>query len=134
MDAMGGSEILMTGNASFPPVAGDMPGLVKRIGYERKNSVLIPSMPSSYAVTKMVPSLISHIWSVKVSGQVKLQLPKKMPKDVSGAMDMEKDDPAAAPTAAAPSAAAPSAAAPSATTKVARDAAAKGSTDATDII
>ncbi len=93
MDAMMGAESIMTGaiRAGGVPVktAPNLTGLKK---WKRNPSKLVPT--TGFIGTTLVPATLSHLWSVKgVGAKRTLVLPKVMPANVRGTLDMEKTPP-----------------------------------------
>ena len=93
MDAMMGAESIMTGavRAGGVPVK-TAPNLTRLRKWSRNPSKLVPT--NGFIGTTLVPAVIAHLWSVKGWGaSPTLVLPKVMPANVRGAVDMEKTPP-----------------------------------------
>ena len=96
-DAMAGAQSIMTGVAAvggaFVPATS---GLTRLKKWSRNSSKLVPT--TGYVCSTVIPTVISHLWSVKGWGaSPTLFLPKVMPADVSGTPDMEKESAANRP-------------------------------------
>jgi 2-keto-3-deoxy-L-rhamnonate aldolase RhmA len=95
MDAMMGAESIMTGavRAGGVPVK-TAPNLTRLRKWSRNPSKLVPT--PRFIGTTLIPAVIRHLWSVKGWGaSPTLVLPKVMPANVRGAVDMEKTPPSA---------------------------------------
>jgi 4-hydroxy-2-oxoheptanedioate aldolase len=95
MDAMAGAQSIMTGvmtiGGAFVKTA---PGLTQLKKWSRNASKLVPT--TGYVCSTVIPTVISHLWSVKGWGASPiLVLPKVMPANVRGTADMEKQGSAA---------------------------------------
>ncbi len=93
MDAMMGAESIMTGaiRAGGVPVK-TAPNLTRLVKWKRNPSKLVPT--TGFIGTTLVPATLSHLWSVKGLGAKRtLVLPKIMPANVRGTLDMEKTPP-----------------------------------------
>jgi hypothetical protein len=91
LDAMSGAQSIMTGGVR---VSGAFvktePGLTRLRKWSRNASKLIPT--AGFMLSTMVPVLISHLWSVKGwRASPTLVLPKAMPANVRGAVDMAEE-------------------------------------------
>ena len=98
LDAMTGAQSIMTGAATIGgSKVKTAPGLTRLKKWSRNASRLIPTV--GYACSTVIPTVISHMWSVKGLGsRPTLVLPKVMPADVRGTVDMEKGDAPATPS------------------------------------
>jgi len=97
MDAMTGAESIMTGavRAGGVPVK-TAPNLTRLRKWSRNPSKLVPT--AGFIGKTLIPAVISHLWSVKRWGaSPTLVLPKIMPANVGGTVDMEKTPPPAKP-------------------------------------
>jgi 2-keto-3-deoxy-L-rhamnonate aldolase RhmA len=96
-DAMAGAQSIMTGAVSaggFPVKTA--PNLTRLRKWSRNASKLIPTL--GFWCTTLIPAVLAHLWSVKGWGaSPTLVLPKVMPANVRGTIDMEKDQPPAKP-------------------------------------
>lgn len=96
MDAMAGAQSIMTGAirvGGVPVKTG--PGLTRLRKWSRNASKLVPT--TGYILSTVIPTIISHLWSVKGLGaSPTLVLPKVMPANVRGTADMESEAPPAA--------------------------------------
>jgi 4-hydroxy-2-oxoheptanedioate aldolase len=97
LDASVGAQSIMTGGMAFGGAfIKTAPGLTQLKIWSRNRSKLVPT--AGYVCSTVIPTVIWHLWSVKGWGaSPKLKLPKVMPADVSGAVDMEKAPPVAKP-------------------------------------
>jgi 2-keto-3-deoxy-L-rhamnonate aldolase RhmA len=91
LDAMTGAQSIMTGAATIGGAkVKTAPGLTRLKKWSRNASKLIPTV--GYACSTVIPTVISHMWSVKGWGsRPTLVLPKVMPANVRGTADMEKE-------------------------------------------
>jgi 4-hydroxy-2-oxoheptanedioate aldolase len=97
MDAMMGAESIMTGaiRAGGVPVK-TAPNLTRLRKWSRNPSKLVPT--TGFIGRTLIPAVISHLWSVKRWGaRPTLILPKVMPANVRGAIDMENTPRSAKP-------------------------------------
>jgi hypothetical protein len=93
LDAMAGAQSIMTGavRAGGAPVK-TAPGLTRLKKWSRNASKLLPT--AGYMCSTVIPTIISHLWSVKGWGaSPTLVLPKVMPANVRDTADMEKEGP-----------------------------------------
>lgn len=94
-DAMAGAQSIMTGGISaggFPVKTN--PNLRQLKKWSRNQSKLVPTL--RFWCTTLIPAVLRHLWSVKGWGaSPRLVLPKTMPENVRGAVDMEKNPPPA---------------------------------------
>lgn len=92
LDASVGAQSIMTGGMAFGGAfQKTAPGLTQLKKWPRNKSKLVPT--AGYVCSTVIPTVIWHLWSVKGWGaSPNLALPKVMPADVSGAVDMEKVD------------------------------------------
>jgi 4-hydroxy-2-oxoheptanedioate aldolase len=95
LDASAGAQSIMTGvmaiGGAFVETA---PGLTQLKKWSRNRSKLVPT--AGYVCSTVIPAVILHLWSVKGWGaSPNLVLPKVMPADVRGIVDMEKVEPIA---------------------------------------
>jgi 2-keto-3-deoxy-L-rhamnonate aldolase RhmA len=90
LDASVGAQSIMTGGMAFGGAfQKTAPGLTQLKKWPRNRSKLVPT--AGYVCSTVIPTVICHLWSVKGWGaSPNLALPKVMPADVSGAVDMEK--------------------------------------------
>jgi 4-hydroxy-2-oxoheptanedioate aldolase len=97
LDASAGAQSIMTGGMAFGGAfVKTAPGLTRLKKWSRNRSKLVPT--AGYVCSTVIPTVLWHLWSVKGWGaSPKLVLPKVMPGDVSGAIDMEKVAPGADP-------------------------------------
>jgi 2-keto-3-deoxy-L-rhamnonate aldolase RhmA len=102
MDVMSGAQSIMTGGVKVGGVrVKTAPGLTRLRKWSRNTSRLIPT--PGFMGSTVIPSVLSHLWSVKGWGaSPTLVLPKAMPTDVRGTVDMEEDPPPAAGAASPP--------------------------------
>jgi hypothetical protein len=98
LDASVGAQSIMTGGMAFGGAfVKTAPGLTQLKKWPRNRSKLVPT--TGYVCSTVIPTVIWHLWSVKGWGaSPHLALPKVMPADVSGAVDMEKVEPGPNPT------------------------------------
>jgi 2-keto-3-deoxy-L-rhamnonate aldolase RhmA len=98
LDAMTGAQSIMTGAATIGGAkVKTAPGLTRLKKWSRNASKLIPTV--GYACSTVIPTVISHMWSVKGWGsRPTLVLPKVMPANVRGTADMEKGEAPANPS------------------------------------
>jgi 2-keto-3-deoxy-L-rhamnonate aldolase RhmA len=103
LDAMAGAQSIMTGAVRVGGASvKTAPGLTRLKKWSRNASRLIPT--TGFMGSTVIPAVISHLWSVKGWGaSPALVLPKAMPANVGGTVDMEKEAPPANPSAAASS-------------------------------
>jgi 2-dehydro-3-deoxyglucarate aldolase/4-hydroxy-2-oxoheptanedioate aldolase len=101
-DAMMGAQSIMTGAVRVGGVpVRTAPNLTRLRKWSRNASKLVPT--ARFMCSTLIPAVISHLWSVKGWGaSPTLVLPKVMPANVRGTIDMEKDAPSAKPSAPAP--------------------------------
>ena len=94
-DAMAGAQSIMTGAVSVGGVpVKTAPNLTRLRKWSRNASKLVPTV--GFMCRALVPAVLAHLWSVKRWGaSPRLVLPKSMPANVRGTMDMEKNLPAA---------------------------------------
>jgi hypothetical protein len=94
-DAMAGAQSIMTGAVSaggFPVKTA--PNLTQLSKWSRNASKLIPTL--GFWCKTLIPAVLSHLWSVKRWGaSPTLVLPKVMPPNLRGTIDMEKNPPPA---------------------------------------
>jgi len=98
LDAMAGAQSIMTGaiRVGGAPVK-TAPGLTRLKKWSRNASKLLPT--AGYMCSTVIPTIISHLWSVKGFGaSATLVLPKVMPANVRDTADMEKEAPPANPS------------------------------------
>jgi 2-keto-3-deoxy-L-rhamnonate aldolase RhmA len=90
LDASVGAQSIMTGGMAFGGAfVQTAPGLTQLKNWSRARSKLVPT--AGYVCSTVIPAVLRHLWSVKGWGaSPKLVLPKVMPADVSGAVDMER--------------------------------------------
>jgi 4-hydroxy-2-oxoheptanedioate aldolase len=96
-DVMAGAQSIMTGavSAGGLPVK-TAPNLRQLRKWSRNRSKLIPTL--GFWCKTLIPAVLWHLWSVKRWGaSPTLVLPKTMPANVRGTMDMEKNPPPAKP-------------------------------------
>lgn len=95
LDAMAGAQSIMTGSVRVGgATVKTAPGLTRLKRWSRSASRLIPT--TGYMFTTVLPTVLSHLWSVKRWGaSPKLVLPKVMPSNVRGVTDMEQEKPSA---------------------------------------
>ena len=93
LDASVGAQSIMTGGMAFGGAfQKTAPGLTQLKKWPRNRSKLVPT--AGYVCSTVIPTVIWHLWSVKGWGaSPHLALPKVMPADVSGTVDMEKVEP-----------------------------------------
>ena len=98
LDASVGAQSIMTGGMAFGgSFVKTAPGLTQLKKWPRNRSKLVPT--AGYVCSTVIPTVIWHLWSVKGWGaSPHLALPKVMPADVSGTVDMEKVEPGPNPT------------------------------------
>ena len=98
LDASVGAQSIMTGGMAFGGAfVKTAPGLTQLKKWSRNKSKLVPT--AGYVCSTVIPTVIWHLWSVKGWGaSPNLALPKVMPADVSGTVDMEKVEPGPNPT------------------------------------
>jgi 2-keto-3-deoxy-L-rhamnonate aldolase RhmA len=98
LDASVGAQSIMTGGMAFGGAfVKTTLGLTQLKKWPRNRSKLVPT--AGYVCSTVIPTVIWHLWSVKGWGaSPRLALPKVMPADVSGAVDMEKVEPGPNPT------------------------------------
>jgi 2-keto-3-deoxy-L-rhamnonate aldolase RhmA len=98
LDASVGAQSIMTGGMAFGGAfQKTAPGLTQLKKWPRNRSKLVPT--AGYVCSTVIPTVIWHLWSVKGWGAAPhLALPKVMPADVSGTVDMEKVEPGPNPT------------------------------------
>jgi 2-keto-3-deoxy-L-rhamnonate aldolase RhmA len=98
LDASAGAQSIMTGGMAFGGAfVQTAPGLTELKGWSRNRSKLVPT--AGYVCSTVIPTVLWHLWSVKGWGaSPKLVLPKVMPADLRGTVDMEKVEAAANPT------------------------------------
>jgi 2-keto-3-deoxy-L-rhamnonate aldolase RhmA len=91
LDASAGAQSVMTGGMAFGGAfIKTSPGLTQLKKWPRNRSKLVPT--AGYVCSTVIPTVIWHLWSVKGWGaSPALVLPKVMPPDVSGTLDMEKE-------------------------------------------
>jgi 2-keto-3-deoxy-L-rhamnonate aldolase RhmA len=93
LDAMAGAQSIMTGTVRVggAPVK-TAAGLTRLKKWSRNASKLLPT--AGYMCSTVIPTIISHLWSVKGWGaSPTLVLPKVMPANVRDTADMEKEGP-----------------------------------------
>jgi 2-keto-3-deoxy-L-rhamnonate aldolase RhmA len=93
LDAMAGAQSIMTGavRVGGAPVK-TAPGLTQLKKWSRNASKLIPTV--GYTCSTVIPTILWHLWSVKGwRSAPTLILPKVMPVNVRGTVDMEKTEP-----------------------------------------
>ena len=95
LDASVGAQSIITGGMAFGGAfVKTGPGLTQLKKWPRNKSKLVPT--AGYVCSTVIPTVISHLWSVKGFGaSPTLVLPKVMPANVRGSVDMEKEEPAA---------------------------------------
>ena len=95
LDASVGAQSIITGGMAFGGAfVKTGPGLTQLKNWPRNKSKLVPT--AGYVCSTVIPTVISHLWSVKGFGaSPTLVLPKVMPANVRGSVDMEKEEPAA---------------------------------------
>jgi 4-hydroxy-2-oxoheptanedioate aldolase len=95
LDAMTGAQSIMTGAATIGGArVKTAPGLTRLKKWSRNASKLIPTV--GYACSTVIPTVLWHLWSVKGWGSAPtLVLPKVMPANVRGTVDMETKEPPA---------------------------------------
>jgi 4-hydroxy-2-oxoheptanedioate aldolase len=95
LDASAGAQSIMTGVMAFGGAFVETgPGLTRLKKWSRNKSKLVPT--PGYVCATVIPTVLSHLWTVKGWGaSPNLVLPKVMPADVRGIVDMEKVKPAA---------------------------------------
>lgn len=92
-DAMEGARSILTGavNAGGVPVK-TAPNLTRLKRWSRNPSKLIPK--PGFMLRAVLPTVLAHLWSVKRWGaSPTVVLPKIMPANVRGSLDMEKNPP-----------------------------------------
>lgn len=97
LDASAGAQSIMTGVMAFGGAfVKTTPGLTQLKKWSRNRSKLVPT--AGYVCSSVIPTVISHLWRVKGWGAAPtLVLPKVMPADVRGTIDMEKEESATRP-------------------------------------
>jgi 2-keto-3-deoxy-L-rhamnonate aldolase RhmA len=90
LDASVGAQSIMTGGMAFGGAfVKTAPGLTQLKRWSRNKSKLVPTF--GYVCSTVIPTVIWHLWSVKGwKASPNLVLPKVMPADVHGVVDMEK--------------------------------------------
>ena len=98
LDASVGAQSIMTGGMAFGGAfVQTAPGLTQLKKWSRNPSKLVPTV--GYVCSTVIPTVLWHLWSVKGWGaSPRLVLPKVMPADVRGTVDMEKVESLANPT------------------------------------
>jgi hypothetical protein len=91
---MAGAQSIMTGAIRVgAATVKTAPGLTQLKRWSRNASRLIPT--AGYMCSTVLPTVLSHLWSVKRPGaSPALVLPKVMPDNVRGVKDMEQPPPA----------------------------------------
>ncbi len=89
LDASAGAQSIMTGVMAFGGAFVETgAGLTQLKGWSRNPSKLVPT--PWYVFSTVIPTVLLHLWSVKGLGaEPKLVLPKVMPADLRGTIDME---------------------------------------------
>jgi hypothetical protein len=93
-DAMEGARSILTGavNAGGVPLK-TAPNLTRLKRWSRNASRLVPK--AGFLLTTVLPTVFAHLWSVKRWGaRPTVVLPKVMPSNVRGSLDLEKSPPA----------------------------------------
>ena len=95
LDASAGAQSIMTGVMAIGGTFVETgPGLTQLKKWSRNKSKLVPT--AGYVCSTVIPTVLAHLWSVKGwRASPNLVLPKVMPADVRGTVDMEKVEPAA---------------------------------------
>jgi 2-keto-3-deoxy-L-rhamnonate aldolase RhmA len=92
LDASAGAQSIMTGVMAFGGAfVKTTSGLTRLKKWSRNKSKLVPT--PGYVCWSVIPTVISHLWKVKGWGaSPTLVLPKVMPANVRGSIDMEKQE------------------------------------------